>query len=111
MTEGCEQDDNIEKWGESNPEKEVLFVMWYTTNGGFDDGDTAMVNPDAKDPYGPFEIGWEPDKPGKHILYGWPETLGEGRALNRMRLTFCRRNRYSKKNKAQWPSRASAIVV
>jgi hypothetical protein len=69
MTEGSEQSYEIVEYGETKTEKEVLFVSWFTTNGNFDDGSRYLVNDDAPTPYGPFEIGWEPDEPGNHVVY------------------------------------------
>ena len=69
MTEGSEQGYEVTEYGEIKKETEVLFVSWFTTNGDFDDGVRSLVEDDAKSSLGPFEIGWEPDEPGHHVVY------------------------------------------
>ena len=70
MTEGSEQTYEVVEFGKVKEVKETLFVSWYVTGGGFEDGYRSMVDDEKYDtPEGPFETVWQPEAPGTYTLY------------------------------------------
>ncbi|MCP4602561.1 MAG: hypothetical protein GY847_18935 [Proteobacteria bacterium] len=64
LTRDSGQEYEIVEFGETEKVEERLYVSWFVTNGEFDE-----IRSSSPEAVGPYQVEWEPEKPGTSTLY------------------------------------------